>query len=173
MDLRAAVGDPAYAVGAGTVEYAEHGSPTAGNWIGIRHSGGLLTRYLHLSVVGVTRGQQVAKGQLIGQTGNTGSSAAPHLHFDAELPTDKLSTYTSLFGKPPGGFGDVTSFGVKVPIEPLIPVDSYAAGITDFSKKNNLTLRGGAGRWLAVGGVAVVGVVVWKNRDKIKRRLGS
>jgi murein DD-endopeptidase MepM/ murein hydrolase activator NlpD len=142
MDMRAAVGDPAYAVGSGTVVTAAYSS-TAGNYVAIQHSGGLITRYLHLSVIDVKQGQRVSKGQLIGRTGNTGNSAGPHLHFDALLDTqDQLNTYRSLFGEPRGGFSK-GSLGYKVPVEPLIPVDSYSAIVQKGAADYGLKLRGG------------------------------
>ncbi len=52
-----------------------------GRWILIRHPNGLSTLYAHLSAVSVNTGDTVAKGQLIGYSGNTGYSTGPHLHF--------------------------------------------------------------------------------------------
>jgi murein DD-endopeptidase MepM/ murein hydrolase activator NlpD len=40
-----------------------------------------VTYYAHLSSYVVTNGQAVTKGQLLGYSGNTGCSTAPHLHF--------------------------------------------------------------------------------------------
>lgn len=155
MDLRAAVGDPAYAVGSGTVVTAAYSS-TAGNYVAIQHSGGLITRYLHLSVIDVKQGQHVSKGQIVGRTGNTGNSAGPHLHFDALLDTQsQLNTYRSLFGEPKGGFSK-GSLGYKVPVEPLIPVDSYSPAATVGASQYGIKLRGGRPNMLAA--LAIVGV---------------
>lgn len=52
-----------------------------GKWVLVRHQNGLSTLYAHLSSIGVSAGQQVTTGQLIGHSGNTGYSTGPHLHF--------------------------------------------------------------------------------------------
>ena len=47
----------------------------------IRHEGGYRTLYAHLSEsVPVIAGNEVAAGAIIGYSGNTGNSTAPHLH---------------------------------------------------------------------------------------------
>lgn len=172
MDIRAAVGDPTYAVAGGTVIAAEHGSPSAGNWIAIRHFGGLVTRYLHLSRIDVRHGQTVFKGQLIGLTGNTGNSAGPHLHYDTFVPANKTATYDLLFGRPPGGYAASSlGYGVKVPVEPMIPIDAYSPSIQAYSRESGVALHGGAGAILTAGVLVVGGVLVYKNWPRIRRRL--
>jgi murein DD-endopeptidase MepM/ murein hydrolase activator NlpD len=161
MDLRAAIGDPALAAAGGEVIVAAYGSETAGNWAAIRHASGLVTRYLHLSAIHVSVGQRVAGGQIIGLTGNTGTSAGPHLHFDAILPSSSLWLYTTTWGTPSGGFGDeVLGLGVKVPIEPMLPVDQYSELVVSQAKEYGLSLHG-ATNWGLVAGVGMAAVGVY------------
>jgi murein DD-endopeptidase MepM/ murein hydrolase activator NlpD len=55
-----------------------------GNYISIQHSDSSVAHYWHLKKEGafVSVGDTVKAGQLIGESGNTGYSAFPHLHFE-------------------------------------------------------------------------------------------
>ena len=56
-----------------------------GNSIYLTHSDGSQTRYGHLSVVLVNKGDSVKQGQVIGKLGNTGNSTGPHLDFQVKV----------------------------------------------------------------------------------------
>jgi murein DD-endopeptidase MepM/ murein hydrolase activator NlpD len=84
IDLGAAYGSPIAAAAAGTVIYA--------GWLGgygnltvIDHGGGLSTAYGHQSQIGVSVGQHVEQGEIIGNVGSTGHSTGPHLHFEVRV----------------------------------------------------------------------------------------
>lgn len=52
-----------------------------GKWILIKHNNGLSTLYAHLSLIKAVKGEVVSTGEVIGYSGNTGTSFGPHLHF--------------------------------------------------------------------------------------------
>lgn len=83
MDFAAPTGTPIFAAGDGTVEKASRFS-SYGNYVKIRHAGGMKTAYAHLSRYGkgITPGTRVKQGQIIGYVGTTGRSTGPHLHFE-------------------------------------------------------------------------------------------
>jgi murein DD-endopeptidase MepM/ murein hydrolase activator NlpD len=74
------------------VRATANGKVTAAGWNGgygkavdIDHGNGYLTRYAHLSEIGVQVGQTVKLGQVIGKLGSTGRSNGPHLHYETRL----------------------------------------------------------------------------------------
>lgn len=52
-----------------------------GKWVLVKHANGLSTLYAHLSLVSVNQGDEVATGDIIGYSGDTGYAIGPHLHF--------------------------------------------------------------------------------------------
>lgn len=79
LDLRAAVGTPVGAMNSGVVLIARE-LFYEGGFVVIDHGQGWLSLYLHLSRIKVNEGERVAKRQLIGLSGDTGRTTAPHLH---------------------------------------------------------------------------------------------
>jgi murein DD-endopeptidase MepM/ murein hydrolase activator NlpD len=84
IDFKGAMGSPIFAAAEGRVTFAGWKSGY-GQAIEITHGNGMLTRYAHLSRVGVTLGQSVAAGETIGGLGSTGRSTGPHLHFEVRI----------------------------------------------------------------------------------------
>ncbi|GAA4079603.1 M23 family metallopeptidase [Amphibacillus indicireducens] len=81
IDVRGKTGTPIYAAADGTVQLAQyHGG--YGNTIIINHSDRYETLYAHLSKISVEQGDQVLKGDVIGELGSTGRSTGPHLHYE-------------------------------------------------------------------------------------------
>lgn len=82
-------GDPILATADGTVVTVA--SDTGyGNYVIIMHKHGFFTRYAHMQVSLVTKGQTVRQGQVIGRIGNTGISTGPHLHYEVHLGTETI-----------------------------------------------------------------------------------
>lgn len=92
IDYAANTGAPIKAAGNGIVVWA---GPRGGygNIVIIDHRNGLATLYAHQSRVGVTLGQKVSTGQVVGFVGQTGMSTGPHLHFEVRelgAPADPM-----------------------------------------------------------------------------------
>jgi murein DD-endopeptidase MepM/ murein hydrolase activator NlpD len=81
VDLANAVGTPIYAAMDGVVKRVETQLGYYGKYVIIGHPNGYQTLYAHLNSFNVRVGQQVSRGQKIGEMGNTGRSTGPHLHF--------------------------------------------------------------------------------------------
>lgn len=85
VDLRTWCNTPVYAGASGTVQWAYYRSGY-GNQVMVNHGywngKSLMSSYNHLTSFAVSGGQQVRQGQLVGYSGNTGISAACHLHFE-------------------------------------------------------------------------------------------
>ncbi len=85
IDVAAVAGTPVHATADGTVS-ATVNNPTYGLTIDIRHGpSGFVTRYAHLSRIGVRPGQPVRRGDEIGRVGSTGLSTGPHTHYEVFL----------------------------------------------------------------------------------------
>ncbi len=79
-DLAVTKQAPVPAANDGVVAYARYFG-IYGNAVLIDHGYGLMTIYGHLSSIGVKEGQKVAKGDVLGRTGETGLAGGDHLHF--------------------------------------------------------------------------------------------
>jgi murein DD-endopeptidase MepM/ murein hydrolase activator NlpD len=82
MDFSAPKGTEVYATGDGVVEKVKRSKRGYGNQVRINHSYGYNTFYAHLNKYIVKKGQNVKRGDLIGYVGSTGTSTAPHLHYE-------------------------------------------------------------------------------------------
>ena len=86
IDLGAPTGTKIYAPLTGTVRAtgntdAVPGCYSWGQWALVDHPNGLSTLYAHMSYNGVSAGQKLATGDVIGYVGATGYATGPHLHF--------------------------------------------------------------------------------------------
>ena len=96
MDYGVPEGTRVNAVGEGIVVNVRD-DPTTGFGLAIiiRHPSGNHSRYAHLGDIFVTQGQNVGVGQHIGNSGNTGLSTNPHLHFGWDGNGDGVFSYTN------------------------------------------------------------------------------
>jgi murein DD-endopeptidase MepM/ murein hydrolase activator NlpD len=85
IDFTAPPGTPIQATGNGVVIKAEHERVGYGHHVIIDHGYGYTTLYGHMSSFNVKVGEVVHKGQSIGKVGDTGTSTAPHLHYEVRL----------------------------------------------------------------------------------------
>lgn len=86
VDYAAPTGTPIYAAGDAKVEFrgVKNGF---GNVVILQHGGQYSTVYGHMSrfAAGLSAGQRVRQGQLIGYVGSTGLATGPHLHYEFRL----------------------------------------------------------------------------------------
>lgn len=86
VDIASPIGTPILAAFDGVVTHAGPGFQAPGVWGGNEvhiSGGGYEAWYAHLNDIDVARGQRVRKGDHMGESGNTGISQGPHLHFGA------------------------------------------------------------------------------------------
>ena len=81
QDITVPTGTPIFSPADGVVKRAYY-IGGFGNHIKLKHSSGYSTTYAHLSKIFVRHGQKIKRGDIIGETGNTGRSTAPHLHYE-------------------------------------------------------------------------------------------
>jgi murein DD-endopeptidase MepM/ murein hydrolase activator NlpD len=86
LDFRAAYGTPIRSVLAGVVVFAGSSGDWSGTHVAVRHVDGRTTMYSHMSRLGVSTGQTVQAGQVIGYVGQTGRAFGAHLHFEVYPP---------------------------------------------------------------------------------------
>ena len=84
IDIGVPEGTPIRAAKAGNVVIAAY-TGGYGNYTCVDHGGGISSCYGHQSSYAVSPGDSVAQGEVIGYSGNTGSSTGPHLHFEIRV----------------------------------------------------------------------------------------
>lgn len=97
MDFTAPSGTEIYATGDGIVEEINTSKRGYGNKIVLNHGFGYNTLYAHLDKFNVKVGQKVKRGDVIGFVGNTGTSTAPHLHYEVHLNNKKVNPVNYYF----------------------------------------------------------------------------
>ncbi|HOU02382.1 MAG TPA: M23 family metallopeptidase [Bacteroidales bacterium] len=85
MDFTAPTGTDIYATGDATVKAVVSAKRGLGNHVILDHGFGYESIYAHMDKANVRVGQKVSRGDIIGFVGNTGTSVAPHLHYEIKL----------------------------------------------------------------------------------------
>lgn len=96
VDIITDIGTPVYAAGNGSVDFIG----TRGGYglcVEIDHGFGYKTVYGHLSKAEVKEGQQVKRGFEIAESGSSGLSTGPHLHYEVEHNGVKLNPESFFF----------------------------------------------------------------------------
>ena len=91
MDFSAKTGTPIYATGDGEISKIKRSRKGYGNHVVINHGFGYKTLYAHMSKYIVKKRQKVKRGDIIGYVGNTGTSVAPHLHYEVHKDGKKIN----------------------------------------------------------------------------------
>ncbi|HYF39254.1 MAG TPA: M23 family metallopeptidase [Gemmatimonadales bacterium] len=93
VDIAVSIGSLVRAAGGATVKQTGD-DPEYGRFVLLEHPEEYHTMYGHLSRILVTLGDTVAAGQVIGLSGNSGRSTAPHLHFEIRQRGSSLDPLT-------------------------------------------------------------------------------
>jgi murein DD-endopeptidase MepM/ murein hydrolase activator NlpD len=84
QDFNAPYGTEVYATGNGTVVFTGANNNGFGNHVIIDHGYGYESIYGHLSKINVSVGLNIKRGDLVGLSGNSGTSSGPHLHYQID-----------------------------------------------------------------------------------------
>ena len=96
MDFSATIGTEIYATGNGIIKLVKY-QKGYGKHVVINHGYGYETYYAHMSKFNVRVGQKIKRGEVIGYVGNTGTSTAPHLHYEVHKNGKKLNPVNYYF----------------------------------------------------------------------------
>ena len=112
VDFAVSTGTPVMAANDGVVVGTPYDADGFGNYVQIQHKDGHSSYYGHLSSKGVSEGQEVNAGQVVGVSGNSGNSTGPHLHFEVRrggIKVDPLGYLSGAASVSPGEVGSQTS----------------------------------------------------------------
>ena len=91
INIKAAEGNAVQASEDGVISYAGNELKGYGNLVIVKHSGGWITAYAHLSKISVKRGQKVNKTDKIGEVGSSGNVSSPQLYFGLRKGRDAVN----------------------------------------------------------------------------------
>lgn len=96
-DFRAPQGTPIYAAANGVVAQVAFQRRGYGRYVKLDHGMNRETVYAHMSAIakGLTEGQQVKRGQVIGYVGRTGLATGNHLHYELVIDGVQVNPLTA------------------------------------------------------------------------------
>lgn len=97
IDFSAPRGTEIYATGNGVVKEVTSKNRGYGKHMVIDHGFGYETLYAHMSRFNVREGQKVKRGDVIGYVGSTGTSTAPHCHYEVIKNGEQINPINFFF----------------------------------------------------------------------------
>ena len=88
VDFAAGERTPIYATAPGIVSESEHSEGGLGKSLRIDHENGFYTLYGHCSLILVTKGMKVKRGDKVALVGATGKATGSHLHYEVHIGMD-------------------------------------------------------------------------------------
>lgn len=119
IDIDLPQDSPVRATADGVVDAVEKEPGGFGLMVSIRHAYNFKTIYAHLHKARVATGQIVRKGDLVAESGNTGLSTAPHLHYEVRLDDKPINPYPFMKAEAEG-IGRVINLARSTPWASLI-----------------------------------------------------
>lgn len=99
VDLAVPEGTPVKVVADGVVRRASEDAVN-GRVVVVDHGRGVTTAYCHNSLLRVTTGQRLHAGDVLADSGNTGRSTGPHVHYQLELAHKPMDPFAFRGSKP-------------------------------------------------------------------------
>lgn len=100
VDVGAQVGELVRSMNDGIVAYSDNRISGFGNTVVVVHKDKSVSFYCHQRSNYVFPGQQVRRGQVVGEVGLTGITRGPHLHFEWHLGKDARDPMPRMVGQP-------------------------------------------------------------------------
>ncbi|WP_366160523.1 M23 family metallopeptidase [Bacillus infantis] len=122
IDVAIPEGTTLRAVGEGVIDRVFDGADAIGKGLSIQFLDGSRAIYGHMNEVQVREGEHINAGDIIGESGNTGNSTGPHLHFGLKDvdgspidPTPMADQLMSITGDNPhyGVLGKLAAIGTE------------------------------------------------------------
>lgn len=95
LDIPNPIGTPVRATGDGVVEISGVMNGN-GLTVVVNHGQGITSQYSHLSKTLVKKGDRVRRGQQLAESGNTGKSTSPHVHYEVRINGIPVDPRTNL-----------------------------------------------------------------------------